>query len=151
MNAFVRQLAVLSVLWSLCEMLLPDGKQQAVRMTVSVLVLTSLLGTAGKLISGGAELPAWSVRAEQTGVQTYRRTVLASAANQAENWCVRMAHRAGYEAEAAVWLLETGALERIEMTVKPSEAALVSMEELRRIIAQEWQTDAARVLLSEGS
>ncbi len=48
MDAFVRQLAVLSVLWSLSELLLPEGRlKKMARMTVSVLVMAALVSGLG--------------------------------------------------------------------------------------------------------
>ena len=152
MSAFVRQLAVLSVLWSLCELLLPDGRQQQmVRMTVSVLVMTALLGTAGRLLDGGVELPAWSVQVHESSGQSHQRAALTAAANQLEGWCVRLARRAGYEAKAAVWLTQEGALERIEMTLSPDGAPLTSVAELQTSIARMLETEPERIWLSEGS
>ena len=64
MDAFVRQLAVLSVLWSLSELLLPEGRQQKMaRMTVSVLVMTALLSGMGKLVQ--SRLPTITALASQ--------------------------------------------------------------------------------------
>lgn len=152
MNAFVRQLAVLSVLWSLCELLLPAGRQQhMVRVTVSVLVMTALLGTAGRLLAGGAELPAWSVQVEQTGTASYQRAALSAAANQLENWCVRMAQRAGYQAQAAVWLRENGALEKIRLILDSPSAPLMQPQPLCDAIAQALGTQRERIQLSEGT
>ena len=52
MDAFVRQLAVLSVLWSLSELLLPEGRlQKMARMTVSVLVMAALISGLGNLMN----------------------------------------------------------------------------------------------------
>lgn len=63
MDAFVRQLAVLSVLWSLSELLLPEGRlQKMARMTVSVLVMAALISGLGNLMNLQVEsaLPAVS-------------------------------------------------------------------------------------------
>ncbi|MEG0902414.1 MAG: hypothetical protein RSG96_09845, partial [Clostridia bacterium] len=115
MNAFVRKLAVLSVLWSLCELLLPDGRQQKmVRMTVSVLVMMVLVSSLSGLLMGVGESQTPVVEsAAMLGEQSYARIALQALANQAERLCVRMAQNAGYVARAAVYLREDGALERV--------------------------------------
>ena len=152
MNGFVRQLAALSVLWSLCELVLPDGKQQQmVRMTVSVLVMTALLGSLGRLLSGGVELPAWSVQIQQSGTQSYQQTALTALANQLENWCIRRAQSAGYQARAAVWLTQTGALERIEMTLSVQHPPLITPKELQNQLAKMLKISPEQICLSEGS
>ena len=49
MDAFVRQLAVLSVLWSLSELLLPEGRlQKMARMTVSSYARAALSAAANQ-------------------------------------------------------------------------------------------------------
>lgn len=152
MNGFVRQLAALSVLWSLCELVLPDGKQQQmVRMTVSVLVMTALLGSMGRMLSGSVELPAWSVQIHQTGTQSYQQTALTALASQVENWCVRRAQRAGYQAAAVVWVTQTGALEKIEMTLSARQPPLITPGELRSQLAEALQINPEQIRLSEGS
>ena len=56
MNAFIRQMAVLSVLWAFCEMLLPEGRQRrAVRLTVSLMMAASLLSSLSALLPTAAE------------------------------------------------------------------------------------------------
>ena len=75
MDAFVRQLAVLSVLWSLSELLLPEGRlQKMARMTVSVLVMAALVSGLGSLMDIQLEsaLPA-AAHKQQHRHQQHRR------------------------------------------------------------------------------
>ena len=105
MNAFVRQLAVLSVLWSVCELLLPEGRQQQmVRAAVGVLVMTALLGTMGRILSGSMEIPAWSAQIAETGTYRYRQTALTAMATT-------MAMAAAYWMD--FWLVDTRYTSRI--------------------------------------
>ena len=105
MDAFVRQLAVLSVLWSLSELLLPEGRlQKMARMTVSVLVMAALVSGLGSLMDIQLESALPAAADASAGGDSYARAALSAAANQAEGYCVRLARRAGYEARAAVYL-----------------------------------------------
>lgn len=150
MNAFVRQVAVLSVLWAMCEMLLPDGKhQQMVRMTASLLVMTALLTTAGGWI--GRTQPAqtamtWQIM--QSSESSYQRTALTAMANQVESYCVRMAQRAGYQASAAVYLTMDGAVEHIVLALETADEALISSAELASVLAGQLGVDQDRIWLS---
>ena len=149
MNAMVRQIAVLSVLWAMCEMLLPDGKhQQLVRMTASLLVMTALVSTAGSWISGGeTALPAITQTVQTVSESAYRRTALTALANQLESWCVHTAQRAGYEAAAAVYMTLDGAVEHIELTLK-AISPLVDAPQLAERMAQQLELEAGRLRLS---
>ena len=156
MNAFVRQLAVLSVLWSFCELLLPDGRQQKmVRMTVSVLVMAALITAVGNLLKTDAamvaDIPTFSQTVGETGERSYAAATLRSIANQTENLCVRIAGRAGYAASAAVYLCEDGALDHIELCLsgwlKEDSPPLLNENEVKDRIALALQTEATRVWL----
>jgi len=141
MNAFVRKLAVLSVLWSVVELLLPDGKQQPmIRMTMGVLVMTALIAQAGQWLGTVDGMPAWSVQAVQTTETAYRQTALRSLANQIEEYCVRQAQRAGYRARAGVWLRQDGSIERISLSLEKEETALMQEQELCSHLARQLQT-----------
>lgn len=150
MNALIRQLAVLAVLWAAVEMLLPAGRQQTmVRAAVSALVMTALLSAAGGWLHGeNAALPA----AVQTGLEVshaqYQRTALSAYANQAQRWCVQFLRRAGYEGEATVYLRLDGAVERIELTVRPLHP-LMTCRELRKALGEQLQIDAERIVITE--
>ena len=151
MNAFVRQIAVLSVLWSLCEMLLPDGKyQQMVRMTASLLVMTALLTTLGGWL-GNIHPPAqaaMTVKLHQTAKETYQRTALTAMANQLESYCVHMAQRAGYQAGAVVCLTVDGQLDHVELMLKKQNAALLPSRELTAVLADQLGVEQERIRLS---
>lgn len=154
MDAFVRQLAVLSVLWSLSELLLPEGRlQKMARMTVSVLVMAALISGLGSLMDIQVEsaLPA-AADAAAAG-ESYVRAALSAAANQAEAYCVRIARRAGYEARAAVFLTVEGAVDHIDLWLTPGEAPLLDAETVARTIAEGLAVPRERVRLdgNEGS
>ena len=150
MNAFVRQITVLSVLWAVCELLLPDGKhQQMVRMTASLLVMTALLTTASQWL--GVERsaqPAMTGIVHQVSEDTYQRTALTALANQLENYCVRMAQRAGYQANAAVYLTMEGSLDHVQLAVTDAPGVLLSSGELRQMLAQQLGVEEERIWLS---
>lgn len=145
MNTFVRQLAVLSVLWSLCELLLPDGRQQKmVRMTVSVLVMVALLSAVSRMLQSDLHMegvPALAPAAQQATEESYLRTALQAAANQTESLCVRLANRAGYAASAAVYLRPSGEVERITLRLTgwldEATPPLLGKEALAQAIAEQ--------------
>ena len=150
MDAFVRQLAVLSVLWSLSELLLPDGRlQKMARMTVSVLVMAALVSGLGSLMDIQLESALPAAADASAGGDSYARAALSAAANQAEGYCVRLARRAGYEARAAVYLTMEGAVDHIDLWLTPGEAPLLDAEEVARTIADELAVPGERVLLKE--
>lgn len=150
MNAFVRQITVLSVLWAVCELLLPDGKhQQMVRMTASLLVMMALLTTASQWLGGERSAqPAMTGIVHQVSEDTYQRTALTALANQLENYCVRMAQRAGYQANAAVYLTMEGTLDHIQLAVTDAPGVLVSSSKLRQMLAQQLGVEEDRIWLS---
>ncbi len=151
MNAFVRQIAVLSVLWAMCEMLLPDGKyQQMVRMTASLLVMSALLTTLGSWL-GNAHQPAqtaMTVKVQQAAHDTYRRTALTAMANQLESYCVRIAQRAGYQAGVVVCLTMDGALDHVQLVVNQKDGALLLPGELAAVLADQLNVEEERIRLS---
>lgn len=148
MSALIRQVAVLSVLWAMCELLLPSGKQQQmVRMTVGVLVMTALLSTTGELLhSHTPAAPTLAHQAVQTTQESYRQTVLRAAANQTATYCQRLAERSGYTASADVYLTTEGMVERIELSLQ-ERAALLSPQEVIQRIARELQLDVEKIRL----
>ncbi|NLO85858.1 MAG: hypothetical protein GX096_10595 [Clostridiales bacterium] len=157
MNAFIRQLAVLSIVWSLCEMLLPDGRQQKMaRMTVSILVMAALVTAIGTMlgqdVTSFAQVPAFSEQTTPTEQLPYSHTALRSVANQAENLCVRMANSAGYQASAGVYLREDGALDHIELCILQrlgdDVPPLISEDDLIARIAGAFEADASMVQLT---
>lgn len=151
MNAFVRQMAALSVLWALCELLLPEGRtHRAVRLTAGVLVMTALLMSAGRLME--KQLPTLTALAPQVqsaASVSYAETALRAAANQVKADCQRLARRAGYQAEAKAYLTLDGAVERIELFVSPTEKTpLMTEEALQTMLAERYQ---APITLTDGS
>ena len=150
MNHFVRQLAVLSVLWSLCELLMPQGRQQlAVRMTMAVFVMTALMSSVGALLGQPAHWPAWTERTGNAAQQSYQRTYLRVMANQVENYCVRQAQKAGYEAAATVWLNMDGGLEGISLRLQETERVLMSRKELVQHLTQMLEAGSECIQLEE--
>ncbi len=142
MNGFVRRMAVLSVLWALCELLLPDGKQQPMaRMTVSVLVMSALLSSLGQLLNERVETAAFTHSIIQPAQSGYHQMALRASANQVESYCVRQARKAGYDAQAAVWIRMDGTLEKIRLTLGGQATALLPPEELAGHLADQLAID----------
>lgn len=139
MNALVRQIAVLSALWTVCELLLPDGKhQQMVRMTASLLVMTALLTTVSSWFGNMPQTaPVMTLAVQQASEEAYRRTALTASANQIESWCRRIAERAGYQASAEVCLTMDGALDHVQLVIRPSVYVLVTSEGLADTLAEQ--------------
>lgn len=147
MAAFVRQLAVLSMLWAFCELLMPEGKQrQMVRLTAGVLVMAALVSALNGLLGGASviEWPARAVMAEGGPPQSPERYVVQAAANQARSYCERMAARAGYDGEAAVYLRQDGSLERVELTLT-AVAPLIDAQTLADELTRALGTEPSRV------
>ena len=150
MNTLVRQVAVLSVLWALCELLLPDGRyQRMVRLTASLLVMAALLSTLGDWLGlAQTARPAAVVQMQEASEKEYLRSALAAAANQLENWCVQMAQRAGYRAEACVWLQLDGGLDHIDLSLSDEPNALLTPGELCAEMAERLDIDTERIRIS---
>jgi len=146
-NALIRQVVVLAVLWAVCELLLPTGRlQQMVRMTVSALVLTALLSTAGEALYSQASSTPLVQQAAALSSSVYRHTVLRSAANQAADWCERLASRAGYEADATVWLTEEGRMDSVELTLR-ERTPLMQPDALMEAIAAQLDISRQQIRL----
>jgi len=150
MNMLIRQIAVLSVLWALCEMILPDGKyQQMVRLTASLLVMAALVTSVGRWLGMPVEnRPVMAEAVQRVSEESYLRTALVSAANQLENYCVRMAERAGYRAEVCVYLTMDGALDHIEIKLSNEDGALLTPKELKETLARELNAAADCIWLA---
>lgn len=150
MNAFIRQIAVLSVLWALCEWLLPDGKhQQMVRMTASLLVMTALLSTVNSWLGGIPHSePVMTAVIRQTAEESYRRTALTAAANQLQGYCTNLAQRAGYQADVTVFLTMDGELDHVLIGLDQPQTALVQPEELKRALAEQLNVNEACIRIS---
>lgn len=119
MNGFVVQLVVLSALWAFCEMLVPEGKiRRMAQFTVSLMIMLALLSSAIQL--AGRELPqagSLPVLAETSARGDSRRIYLQARANQLRSYVIGQGRRAGYRADATVYLTGNGALERMELTL----------------------------------
>ena len=154
MNGLIRQLAVLAVLWSACELLLPDGRQQQmVRAAVSVPVLTALLSTAGTWVRGEkAVLPVITQESLNISQSQYLRTALTAFANQTQLYCENYCKRAGYQAQAAVYLHIDGSVERIELTLE-AVAPLMTQERLITSLSRALEVDdgCIRLMSTEGT
>lgn len=149
MNALIRQIAVLSVLWAVCELILPDGRyQRMVRMIASLLVMAALTATAGEWFEWKAtDQPVVTALVQQSAEESYRRSALTSVANQLENWCEQLAGKAGYEARAVVYLTMDGALDHVQMKLKADHAALIPESELKQLLAQQLEVQQSCILL----
>ncbi len=149
MNQTVRQVAALSVLWAMCELLIPNEKyRQAVRLTAGLLVMSVLLSSAGKFLGSETIAQPAVARSETVTQRAYLCTALSAAANQVSSYCEHMAQRAGYQAETCVFLAMDGAVERIEITLRKDGNALLSPEELCHTLAKQMDIDAQRILLT---
>lgn len=139
MNALIRQIAALSVLWAICEMLLPGRKyQQMVRMTAGLLVMASLASTVFSWLDKSPEAqPVMTVRFRQNAQESYQRAALTAAANQMRSLCERLADRAGYQASATVYLRMDGSVEYVQLTLKAKPQVLIPADELKKRLAQQ--------------
>lgn len=148
MNGIVRRLTALSVLWSMLEILMPQGRQQAaVRMTMGVLMMTALMSSAGQLLGQPASWPAWTERTAQAARQTHQQAYIRAMANQVESYCVRQAQKAGYGAQAAVWMRMDGGLEKIGLKLWKEGTVLMSPQELIRHLEQMLQAESGCIQL----
>lgn len=118
MNGFVVRLVVLSVMWAVCEMLLPEGKtRQAVRFVVSLLVMLSLMAFMGEALKAETFAPEDTMVFTAGQDSCAGRIYLRSRANQTRDYVAALCRRAGYEADVTVYLTMDGATERIELTL----------------------------------
>ncbi|MDD3412127.1 MAG: hypothetical protein PHY12_15085 [Eubacteriales bacterium] len=149
MGAFLRQIAALGVLTTLCELLLPEGTaRRASRMMAGLLTMTVLLGALGMLRPDGGETVESALKlSEGISEAMYREAALRSLANQAAALCERMARGAGYEGGAMVYLHPSGALSRVELALT-DEGALISRDELAARIADALNVDGSLVRVS---
>ena len=60
-----------------------------------------------------------------------------------------MAEKAGYQASAAVYLTLDGALDHVQMAVRPSEHPLMTTERLAGVLAEQLGVSREQILLSE--
>ena len=154
LNAFIRRMAVLSVLWAFCEMLLPEGRQRrAVRLTVSLMMAAALLSSVTALLPASAERvqESFALFRQAEGSAAADRLALQAAAREAEAFLVRLAEKAGYDAQGSVWLCTNGALYQAEVRVSPNkgQTLLLSTGQLRQKIAQALQVEEDRITVSQ--
>ena len=145
--ATARAVAPLNVL---CELLLPDGRQQRlVRMTVSLMVMLSLLSALGGLT--GEATAVWSAQPQTmlpTDPTSHARAALSAAANELSAYCQRLAERAGYEAVAEVSLTLDGALDTVVLRLTPqAQHPLLDEESLLRTVAQALGAEPQQIRL----
>ncbi len=122
MNGFLRQMAVLGVLTTLAEHLLPDGGlKKAGRMVMGLLMMLTILTSMLEIIkmplpdiAGIARFQQQSELAMLPDSGSYRDTVLHSLGRQIEDAANRAAQKAGY----------AGIAVRAELTHKGDIAAL---------------------------
>lgn len=145
-------MAVLSVLWAFCEMLLPEGRQRrAVRLTVSMMMAAALLSSAADLLPGYVKpvQESFAFFQQSDGNAAAERLALQAAAREAETFLVRLAGKAGYDARGRVWLSADGALYQAEVTLSPREGRtlLLTAEQLRQQMAQTLQVEESRITM----
>lgn len=154
MNGFVVRLVVLSALWALCDMLVPEGKiRRMAQFTVSLMMMLSLLGSAAQLL--GQELPdagSLPVLAETSPKGDSGRIYLQARANQLRSYAIGQGERAGYRADATVYLTGEGALERMELTLwKQKEGPpLMTGTALAETLARTLQISPEKICLQMG-
>lgn len=152
MNGFVVRLVVLSVMWAVCEMLLPEGKtRQAVQFVVSLLVMLSLLAFMDETLK--AQIPPAEEKAifAEGPESCAGRIYLRSRANLLRDYVVALSKRAGYEAEATVYLTMDGAPERIELTLwtRDGQPPLMNGTELGQSIRTALQLEEKVLQITE--
>ncbi|MBE5815961.1 MAG: hypothetical protein E7320_12325 [Clostridiales bacterium] len=153
MEAFVRQLVALAGLWALCELLLPEGRQQRmVHMAVSLMVMAALIGSLSSL-AGQTPAVQWPVLALQNAmpVTGYDRIALKSTAEQAALLCSRTAQRAGYTASAVVRLHTDGSLAAVDMYLqRGGQPPLMAEDSLCGALAELLGAERERIRWSPG-
>lgn len=137
------------MLWAVCELLLPTGRQQQLtRMTVSVLVMTALLSTAGDLLDVQPQgRPALVRQAAQISEDHYRETVIRTAANQTAAYCERFFSKAGCTAQATAFFTLDGAVEHIEI-ILDAPPALMTAQEAAELLARQLGMTAENIWIS---
>ena len=144
MNEFLRKLAALGVLTSLCELLAPDGGMRRIaRLTIGLLTTALLLSALLSLKQGLLGNSAPSVEtamfssfeaASAQEEERYRSLALQSRANQVKAVCEQMLKTAGYLGTATVLVTQDGVISSIQLDMT-ADAPLVSVEELSSRVA----------------
>ena len=117
--------------------------------------------TASLLSSLSALLPTAAEPSRETfaffqqgeGNEPAERLALQSAAREAEAFLVRLAGKAGYDAQGKVWLDMDGALFQAEVMLSPREgqSLLLTADQLRQKIAQTLQVEESRITVVQSS
>ena len=154
MDGFLRRLAALGVLTTLCELLLPEGGTRRIaRMTVGLLTTAMLLGAflsvRQAVLGGDARQPESAVIASIDEVvalddQRYRDAALLARANQASGVCRKLIEAAGYCGDAVVTVDSDGAILGVELHAQ-ADMPLVSADELSARIADAFALERAQV------
>ena len=154
MDGFLRRLAALGVLTTLCELLLPEGGTRRVaRLTVGLLTTAMLLGAflsvRSAVLGGGAASPEAAVVASAEAFvradgERYRDAALQARANQASDACGRLLAAAGYRGDAVVTVDADGAIVSVELRAE-AEAPLLSPDELSQRVAEAFALERAQV------
>ncbi len=148
MNTFIRQLTALAALWALCELLVPLGRQPMVRLTVHLMVMAALLLSLGQLVGsvGQMEWPVFAAEGSASAATGYRQLALTGFANQMEQVCRQTAARAGYDVQAAVYLRNSGQVERVELYLaRRSSPPVMEEAAVAQAIAQLLEVSPERI------
>ena len=139
MNAFLRRLAAMGVLTTLCDMLLPEGgTRRAVQLTVGVmttaLLLSAFLSVGQQLMGAQRSSDAVaSVAAASVETSVYRQTALQALTNQTADYCERVARSVGYVCTASVTLDESGACTAVRLCLTKASPMISENELLERL------------------
>ena len=144
MNEFLRKLAALGVLTSLCELLAPEGGMRRIaRLTIGLmttaLLLSALLSLKQGLMGGASPSVETAMftsfeAASAQDEERYRQVSLQARANQVKVVCEQLLRAAGYQGTATVLVAQDGGISSIQLDAT-AEAPLVSADELSARIA----------------
>lgn len=155
MNAFLRQMAVLGILTTLAEHLLPEGGlRKAGRMVMGLLmmltILTSIMNIAKLPLPDIAGLMRFQQQAELSMIRepgSYRDTVLDSLRRQVQDAAQRTAREAGYtNTTALAELTEKGEITAIRLRVMASDVPAFAGEGVLEGEYQKLKEQVARAL-----
>jgi stage III sporulation protein AF len=155
MNAFLRQMAVLGILTTLAEHLLPEGGlRKAGRMVMGLLmmltILTSILSVMKLPLPDIAGLARFQQQAELSmisGPGSYRDTVLESLHRQVQEAAQRAAKDAGY-ADTAVFaeISDKGEITFVSLRLMTESVPAFAGEEILQGEYQKLKETVARAL-----
>lgn len=155
MNAFLRQMAVLGILTTLAEHLLPEGGlRKAGRMVMGLLmmltILTSIMNIMKLPLPDIAGLIRFQQQAELSMIRdsgSYRDTVLDSLRRQVQSAAQRAAKDAGY-ADAAVLaeLTDNGEITAVRLRIMTAAVPAFAGEGIQQGEYQKLREQVARAL-----